>query len=68
MQPHEQRVIDEREELESKLAKLRIFLHSKVFKTLADFDQSLLMTQANVMANYSEILRLRIERFAKDQK
>lgn len=64
MQPHEQRVIDEKEELDEKLAKLIAFTGaSPIFASLPLADQELLCEQRTVMSRYSDILEQRIARF-----
>lgn len=63
MQPHQQRVIDEKQELDGKLAKLNIFLGDPVFEGLPLKDQELLKQQSGVMQAYSNILANRIARF-----
>ncbi len=64
MQEHQQRVIDEKAELDSKLEKLNTFINvSDTFNHLDSEDQELLEDQANCMAEYSAILRARIARF-----
>ena len=61
--PHEQRVVDERQELEAKLSKLRDFLKTDICLSLPVNERSLLARQARVMAEYSEILAERINSF-----
>lgn len=65
MQPHEERVVVEKRELDEKLAKLKAFCFpgSLVFKELSPVDRDLLEDQYNSMKDYSEILRKRIDRF-----
>lgn len=62
-QPHEQRVIDEKSELDAKLPKLREFTATETFAGLDPADQRLLQSQALAMDGYSSILRRRIDRF-----
>lgn len=65
MQPHEQRVLDEKQALDEKLEKLVQFISvSPVFASLDSTDQSLLRDQRIAMADYSLALSRRIERFA----
>jgi hypothetical protein len=67
MKPHEQRVVDEKTELDAKLLKLCSFIDANpMFHTLSDFDRALLLNQRNAMRRYSDILALRITRFPKD--
>lgn len=64
-QPYQQRVIDEKEELDSRLAKLSIFLDSDTFETLVDpTERFRLKKQARIMREYSDILAERIAHFA----
>lgn len=66
MQPHEQRVVDEKKALDSKLDKLKAFIETNpIFKTLPAPDQYLLNRQFDAMAEYSHILSQRIERFTR---
>ena len=68
MQPHEERVVTEKRELDEKLAKLKAFCFdpgSPVFKELSPVDRDLLEDQYNSMKDYSEILGKRIDRFGK---
>lgn len=61
---HQQRVIDEKRELDDKLVKLRTFIDgSPVFSGLPVTDQSHLKSQLAVMEVYSCILADRIARF-----
>jgi hypothetical protein len=66
MQPHQQRVVDERAELDGKLAKLNAFIDGPMFGTLDADEQNLLKQQAATMAMYSDILTDRITAFAPD--
>ncbi len=63
MQPHQQRVVDEKSELDGKLAKLKFFLAGDLFKTVNPDEQKRLTTQAKIMCDYSEILGERIANF-----
>lgn len=63
-QPHEQRVIAEKADLDDKVSRLHAFTTSTIFAVLDKEDQRLLRSQLLVMGGYSEILRKRIERFA----
>ena len=68
MQPHEERVVTEKQELDEKLAKLKSFCFSPgspVFKALPPEDRDLLEDQSTVMEQYSKILGRRIARFPK---
>ena len=61
--PYQQRVIQERNELDSKLGSLLTFIGTPVFHSLDGADRALLKQQADVMAEYSRILSIRIARF-----
>lgn len=62
--PHQQRVIDERKELNDKVMKLNIFVgESPIFETLNIDEQNDLRNQLDVMFQYQELLDSRISRF-----
>lgn len=61
--PHQQRVVGEKVELDDKLTKLQGFLKTEFFAGLSQTDRHLLETQEATMANYSDILRMRIAAF-----
>lgn len=61
--PHEQRVIDERNELVARLEKLKAFLKTETCLNMPFDDRCLLVQQAMVMGQYAQILNARIERF-----
>jgi hypothetical protein len=64
MEPHQERVVKEKEELDDKLTKLEIFVSTnKIFNTLSDEDKQLLTDQYETMEKYSLILEKRINRF-----
>jgi hypothetical protein len=60
---HEQRVVDEKTELDIKLERLKVFLTADIFSTLTMQNQDLLSTQCSYMAAYSRILGERINLF-----
>lgn len=65
MQPHQERVVAESNELRDRLMKLTAFISgSEVFKALASEDQHLLREQRDHMADYLDVLGKRIARFA----
>ena len=66
MQPYQQRVVDEKRELDAKLDDLYNFLGISKFKELPYLEQNRLARQHNVMCMYSGILAERIEAFNKD--
>lgn len=61
--PHEQRVIDEHQELHEKLSRLSVFLNTDTCMTLPFEERSLLMRQRKIMEEYAEVLSDRIDRF-----
>lgn len=63
--PHQQRVVDEKTELDEKLSKLSAFIHSKKFTVIVqDYsEQCRLVGQEKVMKDYSKILSQRITSF-----
>lgn len=64
MEPHQQRVLDERNELNGRLSKLRVFITtSPTFDALPNDDKMLLKRQSETMGTYYDILNMRIERF-----
>lgn len=63
MQPYQQRVVDERAELEDKISKLAAFRKTDLHKSLDAVDRELLKQQFRAMMRYSNILGERIVRF-----
>lgn len=63
LQPHQQRVVEERTELIEKITKLHAFLKTEIFDNLQEEDQNLLEEQVQLMMNYSDVLLKRINRF-----
>jgi len=64
LQPHQQRVVDEKTELDKKAILLSQFIgYSSVFDTLSPEEQERLKEQNDVMWQYSEILGARIAAF-----
>lgn len=64
MEAHQQRVVDEKTELDDKIMKLRVFIGSNpIFFNLPVEDQGLLEEQLYFMERYSKILGFRIKRF-----
>jgi hypothetical protein len=65
LQPHQQRVVDEKTELDKKASALSNFIGtSPVFDTLDPAEQERLREQCEVMWQYSEILGKRIAAFS----
>ena len=64
MQPHQQRVVDEKAELDERLAKLVAFTKTPIFEGLDIAERDRLDQQAATMTMYSDILGDRIAAFA----
>jgi hypothetical protein len=61
MQPHQQRIVDEKKELDVRLDRLKAFIEiNPVFKTLHEDERKRLNRQFDAMAEYSSILSQRI--------
>lgn len=64
MQPHQQRVVDEKTELDAKAKALSDFIgNSNIFPTLDSDEKERLKEQCEIMWQYSEILGQRIAAF-----
>lgn len=59
----QQRVVDEKAELDARLTKLNDFLLGSVFTTLSQDEQGRLKCQASAMEEYATVLAARIEAF-----
>lgn len=66
--PHEQRMLDERTELEARLFGLNAFLNKGQPEDMEDYDWDLLNSQAFSMRNYNYVLSARIRRFKAKYK
>lgn len=64
MQPHQQRVIDEKQELDARREKLGEFKNTDLFLALPWQEQERLNTQAHIMTMYSAVLGERIAHFS----
>lgn len=64
MQPHQQRVVDEKAELDEKRAKLAAFAHTEIFDALPQDEKDRLEHQSFHMGAYSDILGARIAAFS----
>lgn len=62
--PHQQRVVDEKAELDERFEKLRAFIRTPTFNGLDGAEQDRLHQQVAVMGRLSDILGERIEAFA----
>lgn len=63
MQPHQQRVVDEKDALDEKINKLDQFLDGDIFKGLPIKEQDRLVKQLHFMRQYYSILGERIAAF-----
>ena len=63
MEPHQERVIEERNQLDVKRMKLRAFIGGTVWRGLPEAEQSRLNRQLEAMTLYSDILAERINAF-----
>lgn len=61
--PHQVRVVEEKRELDEKIGKLTLFFDTDTFSKLPQQDKHLLLQQRNYMEMYSNVLKIRIERF-----
>ena len=61
--PHQQRVVDEKRELDVKREKLGAFKNTDLFASLQWQEQERLNTQAHIMTMYSAVLGERISAF-----
>lgn len=65
LQPHQQRVVDEKTELDKKATALSEFIGTHpTFETLAPAEQERMKQQNEIMWQYSEILGARIAAFS----
>jgi len=63
MQPHQQRVVDEHNELRAKASKLDTFLDTPMFQELDPAERAMLSLQLPIMEAYLGVLELRIANF-----
>jgi len=63
MQPHQQRVVDEYNELFEKTTKLGLFFGTKIFTGLDAAEQDRLDRQWQLMQQYGQVLSERISAF-----
>lgn len=66
LKPYQERVVDEKQELDERIEKLRVFFNTDTFQELADRDKYLLVQQSGVMTTLSRILGDRIARFIEE--
>lgn len=63
LQPHQQRVVDEKAQLDERLGKLVAFYDTPIYASLDKAEQGRLMRQGQAMSEYSQILGERINVF-----
>ena len=63
MQPHQQRVVTEKDELAEKLTKLNAFIGGEIYNGLPEDERTRLARQATAMKDYLDILNERIQAF-----
>jgi len=63
MPTYDQRVVNERDDLDGMIESLELFLHGDEVLSLPDEDQQLLELQLSVMSTYLLVLDARIKRF-----
>ncbi|HHW8767889.1 crAss001_48 related protein [Salmonella enterica] len=61
--PHQQRVIEEQDDLSRRIFKLECFTATEIFSRLPHVDRNILIKQLDTMKAYELILRARIARF-----
>jgi hypothetical protein len=64
LQPHQQRVVEEKTALDEKIGRLHAFMTGPVFPTLHQYEQKLLDEQRHHMIIYSAVLAQRISFFS----
>lgn len=68
MEPHQQRVLNEKEDLDTKITKLSDFTNGSTFSSLPADEQLRLKRQFSIMRDYSSILGDRINAFPADDQ
>lgn len=64
LQPHQQRVVVEQQELNDRLEKLQVFINENpLFKSLIEEEQMDLQEQSVLMSQLNDVLIRRISRF-----
>ena len=66
MQPYQERIVNERDELGIRIDKLQKFQVTQAYIDLNHVDRNLLQQQKMAMIEYHDILNQRINRFTKD--
>ena len=67
MEPHQQRVVDEKKANDEKLVKLSQFFATDIFKALPIEEQKRMHEQRGVMRQLSDVLDRRIKAFPKSE-
>lgn len=63
MLPYQERIVAERDELSTKLDLLRAFFKSPNIASVSTYEHNLLKRQERAMADYLEVLRMRVRIF-----
>ena len=63
MQPYQQRVVEEKEQLNERIDKLYAFTSSPAFRRIPEDERNRMIRQLRAMGAYSAILHERIEAF-----
>ena len=63
MEAFQQRVVDEKKELDGRIERLRLFVNEEIFNTLPLNERRLMGSQHELMRDYSVILGKRIAKF-----
>lgn len=63
MEPYQQRIVEEKTELDAKMDKLTAFIDTPSFTGLPVMQQELLVEQLHHMGNYTAVLEKRIRLF-----
>jgi len=66
--PHEQRVVDELQELTTKMAAIHALIPAVIFGNLDPIDRILLLKQYTHMSKYAKVLQKRVDRFVQQPK
>lgn len=65
MQPHQERVVAEKSELDVRIGKLSSFLGTTLYQSLPADEQDRLSRQFSLMRGYSDVLGERIDNFVE---
>lgn len=66
MKPYQERVIEEKQGLDSRIERLTAFIYTHVFESLDDAEQSRMRIQLSIMQAYATVLGERIAHFTDD--